>query len=239
MPKISKITAVRKLTQRLLIASLTIILLQLLPFTANADSELNLAPKAGANAATLAHDNRANRYGFSGGISGYLQWHLSKRFSLASQMEFLYTPRGAEIISNGETLGESREHYFDIMVAARPEMQLGPWSVYLLLGGGVNFLVSANKEIASSAKQDITNDLHRIDVALLGGVGAAFHLSHMEPGGLRLSTVFLEARHDLGLIDTDAVNGGYKNRTSSLMLGLSFMIGGSPAPDANQARPGN
>jgi hypothetical protein len=116
------------------------------------------------------------------------------------------------------------------MVAARPQVRLGPASVYLLLGGGLNLLVSANKEGASGAEQDITDGLRRIDVALLGAAGVALHLPHRGAGSFRIGTVFLEARHDVGLVDTDAIADGYKNRTSSLMLGFSFVVGGPPSP---------
>jgi len=142
------------------------------------------------------------------------------------------------VVFGGAKQAESREYYFDLVAAARPGVQLGPVNGYLLLGGGVNFLLSANKENVSGSKQDITGDLHRIDVALLGGLGVAFHLPHRDLRPFRLGTIFLEARHDIGLIDTDKANGGYKNRTSSLMLGLSFVVGGppSPAPTAGPAK---
>lgn len=193
----------------------------------HAEPALAIAFKGGPNAATLAENNRSNRYGFSGGFAGNSRWPLIGSLSLAGQIEVLYTPRGAEAIFNGELLAKSREHYFDVMVAARPEVQLGRASIYFLLGGGVSFLVSASKENAAGAGQDITGDLHRIDVALLGGVGVALELPHRQLGPFHLGTVFLEARHDIGLLDTDAINGGYKNRTSSLMLGLSFAIADS------------
>lgn len=68
-------------------------------------------------------------------------------------------------------------------------------------------------------------------MSLLGGIGAALHFSHHDPGSLHLGAVFIEVRHDIGLLDVD-INGGFKNRTSSVMLGLSFDVGGAPAPDA-------
>jgi len=196
----------------------------------HADSELHIALKGGPNAATLDHDFRENRYDFTSGVAGYLQEPLFGRFSLGGQIEFLYTPRGANVVFGGEKQAEFREYYLDFVAAARPGVQLGPVSAYLLLGGGLNFLVSASKDNVTGSKQDITGDLHRIDVALLGGLGVAFHLPRRDLGPFRLGTVFLEARHDIGLIDTDTANGGYKNRTSSLMLGLSFMVGGSASP---------
>ena len=88
-----------------------------------------------------------------------------------------------------------------------------------MLGGGVNFLLNADLDNASGATEDITGDLRRYDVALLVGAGVALRLPSRGVGPLRLATVFLEARHDHGLLPADEVNDGLKNRTSSLMLG--------------------
>jgi hypothetical protein len=209
------------------------IILWLVPSIARTQPELSVGFKGGLNAATQAEDYRVNRYGFSGGLSGDLQWPLDDRFSLAGQLELLYTPRGAEVVFQGQHVGKLREHYFDLTVTARPETRLGWASIYLLLGGGVNLLVSANKDDAAGAGQDIINGLHRIDIALLGAAGVAAHLHPRELGPLRLGTIFLEARHDIGLLDVDD-NGGFKNRTSSLMLGLSFLMGGPSAHDTTQ-----
>jgi len=197
--------------------------------TAHAQPESNIALKGGPNAATLDHDFRVNEYGFSGGLAGNLQWSIVDQFSLASQVELLYTPRGAKTIFQGEYLGKVRQHYIDVIVAARPELRLCLVNVYLLLGGGLNLLVSAASEDASGTQQDITGGLRRIDVALLVGAGVALHLPDRELGPFRLGTVFLEARHDIGLLDTDPAGNSFKNRTSSLMLGLSFVIGGPPS----------
>lgn len=199
---------------------------------ADASPELDIALKGGLNAATLEHDNRENRYGPSGGIATHLQWLLTDRFSLGAQAELLYTPRGAEVVVDNMKQGESRQHYIDLMFAMRPETRLGSLGAYLLLGGGLNFLMSANKNNISGSMEDITGDLHRLDIALLAGLGVALHLGRREQGTFHLDTVFLEARHDIGLLDTDAVNGGFKNRTSSVMLGLSFALGGSSGPVA-------
>jgi hypothetical protein len=192
-----------------------------------------VAFKGGLNATTLDEDLRVDRYGFSGGLAGVLRWALGERFSLAGQMDILYTPRGAETIFEGQFAGRVRSHYLDVIFAVRPEVRLGPASLYLLLGGGPNLLIGATKENVSGPKEDITDDLHRVDVALLVGVGAAWHLPRRGLGPLHLGTLFLEARHDHGLLDTDAVNGGFKNRASSLMLGMSFALGsraGKPPP---------
>lgn len=211
--------------------SLAVIALWLIPSITHAQPELNIALKVGPNAATQSETYRANRYGLSGGFLGDLQWPVGDRLSIGGQLELLYTPRGAEVIFEGEHVGKLREHYFDLTAAVRPEARLGWASIYLLLGGGLNLLVSASKDDAAGAGQDITGDLHRIDVALLGAAGVALHLPHREFGPFHLGTIFLEARHDVGLLDVDAVNGGFKNRTSSLMFGLSFGVGGPAAPD--------
>ncbi|HEX2690674.1 MAG TPA: hypothetical protein VHN14_28855 [Kofleriaceae bacterium] len=215
---------------------LKLMLVLSMPHLVYADSELHFSLKSGLNAATLDHEFRANRYGFSGGAAGSLQRLFLGRFLLAGQIEFLYTPRGANVVFDGEKQAEFREYYFDLVTVARPGVQIGSASVYLLLGGEVNFLMSADMENVSGSKQDTTGNLHRIDVALLGGAGVALHLPHQELGPFYLATVFLEARHDVGLIDTDLANGGYKNRSSSLMLGLSFGVGGTPAPDKSPAK---
>jgi len=200
--------------------------------SAHAEPALTLALKAGPNAATQLENYRVSRYGLSGGISGDSQWLLTDQFSLGGQIELLYTPRGAEVVFQGEHVGKLREHYLDLTITARPETRLGWARLYLLLGGGLNLLMSANKDDAAGAGQDITSGLHRVDVALLGAAGVALHLPDRELGPFHLGTVFLEARHDIGLLDVDR-NGGFKNRTSSLMLGLSFVMGGSSAPDTS------
>jgi len=205
-----------------------------LPFEAGAEPEPGLALKGGFNAATLAHDYRVHRYGVSGGAAGYLRWSLGDRLSLAGQLDLLYTPRGANAVFDGELQGRSRQRYFDVTLAARPEMRLGRVSIYLLLGVGVNRLLSAEKESISGSRDDITNELYRIDVALLGGAGVALHLPRHGLGPFRLGTIFLEARHDHGLLDTDKVNGGFKNRSSSLMAGLSFAIASGSEPSSDR-----
>ena len=146
-------------------------------------------------------------------------------------MDLLYTPRGSEAVFEGEYLGKTRQHYFDIAIAVRPEARIGPASVYLLLGGGLNILLSAHKEDASGMGVNITDALSRYDVALLGAAGVALQLPHRELGPLRLDTIFLEARHDRGLIETDDVNEDFKNRTTSLMVGLSLVLGSSKKTD--------
>ncbi|HWO23478.1 MAG TPA: porin family protein [Kofleriaceae bacterium] len=205
--------------------SLIVMILCLFSLTARARPGLGVSFKGGANAARHAEESRFNRYGISGGIAGQLQWGLSERFALGGQLDLLYSPRGAKIISLDEYLGQIREHYLDLAVAARPEAKLDPVSVYLLLGGELNVLMSANQENAVGAKQDITDALRRIDVTLLIGAGAALHLSGPTLGPFRLNTIFLEARYERGLIDTIVGSDGFQNRTASLMLGLSFALG--------------
>jgi len=205
-------------------------ILFLCPFSSRAEPGLEISLKGGPNAATLDHDLRVNRYGFSAGVAGDLQWSLSDRVSLAGQLELLYTPRGAKVVLDDVLQGQLREHYLDAMIAARPEAWFGRISLYLLLGGGINFLVHADSENAAGLSQDATDSLRRVDVALLVGAGVAWHFPPRRSQGFRIWAVSLEARHDQGLIDIDKMNGGFKNRTSSLMLGMSFMVGGSASP---------
>lgn len=189
-----------------------------------AEAESSIAFKGGFNAATFNKKHRENRPGSSGGLAGALQRPLGGRFLLGGQIDLLYTPRGSEVFIEGELQGKARLHYLDVVVAARPEVRLGPASVYLLLGGGLDFLVSAYDENSQGARRYGTSGLHRVDVALLVGAGVALHLPRWGLGPVRIGTVFLEARHDRGLRDIDAFVG-FRNRTSSLMLGLSFALG--------------
>lgn len=204
-------------------------ILWLIPVPADAGPGLNLAFKGGVNAATLDGDNSVHKNGFSGGLAGYLQWSLLDRLSLAGQLDLLYTPRGARVVFEGEYVGRFRQHYLDVAAVARPQARLGPVSVYLVLGGGLNFLLSADKENTLGRQENITGDLRRIDVALLAGAGGALYLPHRDLGPLRLGTVFLEARHDHGLIEAIAGNERFKNRVTSLMLGVSFALGARAA----------
>jgi hypothetical protein len=208
-----------------------IIIIAICEFTliARAEPDLDLAVKGGPNAATQAEELRVNRYGFSGGASGQLRWRTTDRISLGAQLELLYTPRGASIEVQGQQVGKIRDHYIDLALSTRPELHLGSLSVYLLLGGGLNYLLSASRDDSVGSGQDITDGLHRIDLSVLGALGAALHLPGQKVGPLHLGTIFLEARHDIGLLDV-GLSGGFKNRTSSVMLGLSFVVGDSPTP---------
>lgn len=216
----------------------------LAPFSADAQPEPGLVLKGGLDASTITRQYRVDRYGFTGGLGGYVQWDLNDRFALAVQMDLLYTPRGAEVVVEDELQGKLRQHYFDVVATTRPEVRFDPVSVYLLLGVNVNFLMNAKSENTTGMYQDVTSDLRRVDVALLAGAGVALQLPHEGLGPFRLGTVFLEARHDRGLIDVDPMNEGVKNRTTSLMLGLSFVFGSdvpatrSVAPPAQSAAAG-
>jgi hypothetical protein len=211
-----------------------LIIAYLVPEPANAENETGLLVKAGGNAAILAEDHRYNIYGLTGGIAGYLRHTLGGQFSLGGQIDLLYTPRGAKVMDGSDYLGQSRLNYIDTALSLQPHMQFGAISIYLVIGGELSFLLNADKENASGAHLDITADLRKIDVALLGGAGVAWHLGNSATSTFRIDAVSLEARHDIGLLDTDMVNGGFKNRSSSLMLGLSFVLGGSPSGTSPQ-----
>lgn len=205
--------------------------------TASAEPDLELALKGGPNTSMLVADDRHAKHGFSGGIGGCLLWRGFQRFSLAGQLDLLYTPRGAEAVFDGQYVGVTRMRYFDVTVAARPEARFGRASVYLLLGGGLDVLLSVSQEDMLGMRYDITDDFHKIDVALLAGAGVSLRLPSRGFGSVRLGTVFVEARHDHGLRDSDAINGGGKNRASSLMLGLSVALTSGGASTVSSAPP--
>jgi hypothetical protein len=206
---------------------LTIVLAWLIPSIAIANPQGEVSFKGGPNAATQARKYRYHKYGLSGGLAGGVERALTERLSLGGQVEILYTPRGSKILFEGEGPGWTWMHYLDLMVMARPRVRFGRASVYLLLGGGLCFLLSANQVSSTGGGEDLDDTTYRLDVALLAGAGVALHLPRRGPRRFRLDTLFLEARHDHGLLDADIPSGGFENRTSSLMLGLSFAVAGA------------
>lgn len=192
----------------------------------------NIALKLGPNTSTWDRENRTRIYGFSGGLAGDLQWPIGHRFSLGGQTELLYMPRGADAVSeDGDLFGRFRQDYLDVTLAIRPEVRVGPIGVYLFLGGSWSIMLNAERTAEPSGiKDDITDGLKRHDVALLMGGGVALHLPSKALGPFRLDTLFFEVRHDRGLIDFGPEeDSSVKNRTASLMLGVSFALGSSTA----------
>jgi hypothetical protein len=214
------------------------IVLSLLPLLAQAQPHFGLAFKGGPNSAINNIDNREHRYGLSGGLAGNLRWQLPRPPLLGGQFELLYTPRGANTVFEGEDLGWLRQHYIDVVFAIRPEARIGPASIYLLLGGSWDLLLSAKRYgKASGITDDVTDLASRHDVALLVGVGVALHLPSRRVGPFRLDTAFVEARHDRGLIDfDDTTDTVVKNRTTSLMLGVSFALDSRGAPSGSPSK---
>lgn len=196
----------------------------------NAQPELSISLKGGSSAAVWNREAHNHTYGLSGGLAGDLVWPIGSRFSLGGQLALLYVPRGTESISSmtGEFLGAFRLHYFDVSAALRPQVRVGSFSAYFLLGSSWGILLDAYSET-----RNVTDLLRRHDVALLAGMGGAFDLPRRGFGPFRLGTVFLEARYDRGLFDIEpAEDSSIKNRTTSIMLGLSFALGSeSPARD--------
>lgn len=196
---------------------------------ASADGELEVGLKSGLSSATLSHDNREDRLGLTAGLAADLQWSLSEHWSLAGQLELLYTPRGADVVVDGMPFGNIRQHYLDLILLARPARRVGPVNLYVMLGGGVSALAHATSEDSTGMSQDVTSDLRRLDITLLAGAGVALPLPRSALRSLQLSAIFLEVRHDQGMIDIDMANGGFKNRTNSIMLGLSFALTARPS----------
>lgn len=218
-----------------------VILMPLMGDAVQADPALGLAVRGGPCAATFNQDYRIHRYGVSAGLAGYLELPLSTVFSLGTQVELSYAARGAEIVIEDELQGKNRLHYFELLLAARPTVELGQASIYLLLGGGLSLLGSARDENAAGISRDVTDELHRVDVTLLAGAGAALRLRPRAIGPLSLGAVFVEARHEHGLLDVDKLDLGFKNRTTSLMIGVSFALasrsGTPPATSPSRSVP--
>jgi hypothetical protein len=142
-------------------------------------------------------------------------------------------PRGTEAFGQltGEYLGTFRQYYFDIAVAFQPATHMGPANLYLLLGAGWNLLLRATRESVNTPgrKDDVTDDFNRHDLTLLVGAGASLALPSKKLGPFHLGAVFLEARYDRGLLDFVRGENSGRNRTTSLMLGVSFALGSKAA----------
>jgi hypothetical protein len=192
----------------------------------SADTEADIALKGGLNSSIFAHENRESISGFSGGLEAHLEKPFVDHVSLGGQIELIYSQRGAEVVVGGQHLARSREHYMDLTAAVRPQLQFGPIHLYVVLGGGLDFLVHATTVDLSRVEQDVTDELHRFDIELLGAAGVAVALPRHTLGPLRLDTIFAEAREDVGLLKVDDDTGS-KNRTTSVMLGLSFAVAAS------------
>jgi hypothetical protein len=216
-----------------------IIILLCLPRLSEAQPELGLSLKAGLNAAMWDGKQRYERkFGVPGGLTGDLRWSFGPRFSLGAQLALLYMPRGTESFdrTTGELLAVVRQRYFDIAVAFRPEARVGSVGVYFLLGGSWSILLNANA--VDDRGRELSVLYRRHDVALLAGLGGALHLPSHRLGPFRLDTVLLEARYDRGLLDfVSASDISRKNRTASVMLGVSFALGPKaaalPAPHSS------
>ncbi len=221
----------RSLMTRTIKLLLAVSWISMLRSSARANPELDVALRGGLSAATHAAEFRTHRYGISGGVGACLQRELDGRFLLGGQVDLLYTTRGAELVSDGFKQATFEEPYFDVALAARPGVRLGRADVYLLVGGSLNVLWRVRRDSASGASEDLTEFFRRVDVALLGGAGIAFHLFPEGWGPFRRGTVLFEARHDHGLLDTVAGDGELEleNRTTSFMLGVSFALGSRSA----------
>jgi Outer membrane protein beta-barrel domain len=211
----------------------------LMPLRGNAETAGEIGAIAGVNAATLDHQDRESRLGFSGGIFGGMQHAFDERWGFGERLELLYTPRGADTASGGVALGQLREHYVDLALALHPELRFGALSAYAVLGGSLDILLSANKHSTGGPTEYITGDVSRVDVAILTGIGVAWRLGGRGAGTLQPGAISLEVRHDIGLLELDPVNDGFKNRTTSVMLGVSFLLGGraaQPPPDKPESQ---
>jgi hypothetical protein len=192
---------------------------------AHADPYAGVSLKGGIAGAKFNRPHRHNRYDTTGGAAGHLGWQLTGRFSLAGQLELLYTPRGTQVtFYYPPPSANSLHRYFDVAITARPEVRLGPGSLYLLLGASRNHLISADVWRATTGHSEVTHLVRETDVALRAGIGAVWPLPRHTPSAFHRLSVFLEASHDRGMIDLDLYGLGVRNRTSSVMAGLTFRL---------------
>jgi hypothetical protein len=199
-----------------------LLLVWLAPVPAHADLYAGISLKGGVAGAKYNKPNRALRYDPSGGIAGHLGWTLAGRFLLGGQLELLYTPRGTRVVFSGVPSGNSLQHYYDVAITVRPEVQLDPVRLYLMLGASRNHLTSAHDWSAINAHFDVTHLVRETDVALRAGIGVVLPLPRQSLPPFHRLSVFLEACHDRGMIDFDIVDRGFRNRTSSLLVGLTY-----------------
>ncbi len=199
-----------------------LLLVWLAPAPAHAGPYAGFSLKGGVAGAKYNKPNRFLRYDPSGGIAGHLGWPLAGRFLLGGQLELLYTPRGTRVAFEGIPAGNSLQHYFDVAITARPEVRLEPVRLYLLLGASWNHLMSAYDWNALNGRFDVTHLVRENDVALRAGIGVVWPLPRRSLAPFDRLSVFLEACHDRGMIDFDIVDLGFRNRSSSFMVGLTF-----------------
>jgi hypothetical protein len=203
---------------------IVILVVLLAPVPAHAGRYAGVSLKGGIAGAKYNKPHRHNRYDTTGGVAGHVGWPLAGRFLLGGQLELLYTPRGTQVTFNGFLNGNSLYRYFDVAITARPEVRLGPGSLYLLLGASRNHLISADDWHVMGTHWVVTHLVRDTDVALRAGIGVVWPLPRQSLPPFHHLSVFLEASHDRGMIDFDIVDMGYRHRSSSFMAGLTFRL---------------
>jgi hypothetical protein len=147
--------------------------------------------------------------------------------------------RGSNAVVDDVLQSSTRLHYLDASLLARPTLRFDQVGAYVLLGAGVCILMSANSKNRDGMTQDVSDYFHRIDTALVMGAGAMFRPFTKKQGALRVNALFVEARYELGLVDVDPEDLGFKNRTLALLLGVSIALTSSDrgrSPDSKQER---
>ena len=183
--------------------------------------------QGGVDGAKFNQDYRTNKYGLLAGVGGHIGKPLSERLLLGGQLELSYVQRGTKAVVNDVLQSNIRLHYLDATLLARPTVRFDQVGAYALLGAGICVLMSANDKNENGMSQDIIDSLHRIDASLVMGAGMMFRPVAKSQGPLRIDSFFVEARYELGLVDVDTADLGFKNRTLALLLGVAFALSSS------------
>ena len=182
-------------------------------------AQWRLGMKAGVGSTTTSitnWDDNSNKLGLLAG--GVAVRELSPHFDL--QGELFYANRGfkTNIYIDADNSHPHdwtfTYHYLNLPVLLK-------WypagrGIYLLAGPQAGCLLDSSNDIEGwpkdepQAELDWRNEYHRWDVAVVGGIGAAFN------GGF-----FLDIRYDLGLTKVNRIVGG-KHRALELNVGYLF-----------------
>lgn len=197
----------------------------LLCLAMDATADTSFLVKVGVDAAKFNQEDRTNKYGLSAGVGGHVDRSFNRGVVLGGQLEVSYVQRGSDAVVNDNLQSSIRMHYLDWVLTARPAMRFGVVEPYVLLGAGLCVLMNAKNRNDSNVTEDITGNLHRVDVLLAMGAGVAYRPFAVRSSGFGLDALFIEARYERGLVDIDTMDLGIENRNAALLLGASFALG--------------
>lgn len=172
--------------------------------------------KAGFSSATIAFlpgdatqdlENVASAFGFVGGVSFLIPTNRAG----GVQVEALFHQKGAQNLLRRDD--KLRLSYLEVPVLLHLDVyQRDPRAVYVIAGPAMAFNVHASYE-SDGEKEDVTDGIEDFDVGLVAGAG------------VELRRLNLEVRYTWGMLsafEDGELDGSFKNRTLSLMVGYRF-----------------